>query len=406
MAGLIDIVRRAVTNPATPWVLFQNGTVVFLPEPVAGEELSDQAVALLREWGPVHAGSPAGDFSLTTLPDGCGWAVRCHHNGIITFLSPKDVEPNTPDVRIGLLGRQRRDLDAHELSVSHVEPGTAMVLARSSLEVAYRDLDFYDLSDVVPSELAKFVEALDAVEDLDLEIASLLATPRTQAAGCLALVLRPSPEGLEVLWKAIDDLTTFSFSLTALAGCLDRDAASKARKRLLLGKDSLWESREASQRTCCLLELVWQVPDLQEWIRTRITDFHKLCLGEWVHDGRHTRQRMVSFWKELGKRLPDLCLRAPQDSADLLGLCWPKRWRGPFPGKVMRPFLVHGDPGPLVQYLLDDGAAIILEDEEDGGCLVVRETAMAVSLPALYAGILKARLLYIRGIVCQLDPGR
>ena len=34
-----------------------------------------QATALMREWGPVHAGSPAGDFNVIELPDDLGWAV-------------------------------------------------------------------------------------------------------------------------------------------------------------------------------------------------------------------------------------------------------------------------------------------------------------------------------------------
>lgn len=113
---MLEIVRGAVTNPATPWVLFENGTVVFLPE-VEGD-LAERAVAVLKEWGAVQSGSPAGDFGVTSLSSG-GYAVTCHHNDIMTFLGP---EQEGPEVAIGLHGRSLRDQDARELKVIHVEP--------------------------------------------------------------------------------------------------------------------------------------------------------------------------------------------------------------------------------------------------------------------------------------------
>ena len=33
------------------------------------------AMVLMKDWGPVHVGSPAGDFSTVTLTDHPGWAV-------------------------------------------------------------------------------------------------------------------------------------------------------------------------------------------------------------------------------------------------------------------------------------------------------------------------------------------
>ncbi len=135
---MLELIRTAVTNPETPWVLFEHGTVVFLP----GCKLDhvDQARKILAEWGPVHAGSPSGDFSVITLNEGAGWAVTCHHNDILTFVnSPME----GPEVAIGLYGREQRDLDARELKVAHVEraaPNFTEVM-KSEPETLWSDLD-------------------------------------------------------------------------------------------------------------------------------------------------------------------------------------------------------------------------------------------------------------------------
>ena len=116
---MLELIRSVVTNPETPWVLFEHGTVVFLPG--GSPNPAEEARRLLEEWGPVHAGGPAGDFSVISLNEGAGWAVTCHHNDILTFVGP---DQEGPEVAIGLFGRGQRDLDAQHLKVIHVErPG-------------------------------------------------------------------------------------------------------------------------------------------------------------------------------------------------------------------------------------------------------------------------------------------
>jgi hypothetical protein len=66
----IDVWRRIIIDTGKSWVLFENGTCVILVEPEA--DLVTQSVDLLKEWGPVHAGSPAGDFGIINLPDDLG----------------------------------------------------------------------------------------------------------------------------------------------------------------------------------------------------------------------------------------------------------------------------------------------------------------------------------------------
>ena len=74
------------------------------------------------EWGPVHAGSPAGDFNVIELPDDLGWAVGCHHPDILTLVGRDEVSGDeASDLVVGLLGRSKRHEDSEGLVVAHVE---------------------------------------------------------------------------------------------------------------------------------------------------------------------------------------------------------------------------------------------------------------------------------------------
>jgi hypothetical protein len=114
--------RKLSADDNKSWVLFENGTCVMLPDAKRGDDLAESARALMREWGPVVAGTPAGDFNVLYLSGHPGWVVTCHHADILNYLSPDDmVQDGTPEMMIGLIGRSRRDQDAQELNVVHVE---------------------------------------------------------------------------------------------------------------------------------------------------------------------------------------------------------------------------------------------------------------------------------------------
>lgn len=117
---LIEIWRSIIIGDQKSWVLFSNGTCVILMEPE--DNLSSQALALLKEWGPVHVGSSAGDFSTIDLTGASGWVVTSHHNDILTYVGPEEIEqPEPSDLIVGLHGRSKRDQDAHELKIIHIE---------------------------------------------------------------------------------------------------------------------------------------------------------------------------------------------------------------------------------------------------------------------------------------------
>ncbi|BCJ26909.1 hypothetical protein [Actinocatenispora sera] len=65
--------RRVIVGAGKSWVVFAQGTYVVLPNPDPAADLAAAATALLWEYGPVHAGSPAGDFDVVTLDPGSGW---------------------------------------------------------------------------------------------------------------------------------------------------------------------------------------------------------------------------------------------------------------------------------------------------------------------------------------------
>ncbi len=116
----IAIWRRIIVGDHKSWVLFRNGTCVIFTQPQ--RDLRANGIQLLTKWGPVHAGGPAGDFSVVNLTGHPGWIVTCHHHDILTYVAPNEVaQKDKTDIAIGLLGRGKRDRDAVELDVIHVE---------------------------------------------------------------------------------------------------------------------------------------------------------------------------------------------------------------------------------------------------------------------------------------------
>ena len=121
--AFVAMARKAFRPSLRPWVLFRHGTLVGpIPE---GEEPAAHAIKLMREWGPVRPGSPAGDIKVLRSKNGewDGWIIFSHHPLIVTLVTP--AEPPIAaqqDVAVGLFGRGKRDLDSRELDVVHVEP--------------------------------------------------------------------------------------------------------------------------------------------------------------------------------------------------------------------------------------------------------------------------------------------
>jgi hypothetical protein len=119
VAALVDVWRRIIVGDHKSWVLFAYGTCVILTEPA--DDLAAQAIDILREYGPVHPGTPAGDFGTVELDRAPGWVVTGHHPDVLTYVAPDDVLAESSELLIGLIGRSRRDDDSRELSIIHIE---------------------------------------------------------------------------------------------------------------------------------------------------------------------------------------------------------------------------------------------------------------------------------------------
>ena len=75
----------------------------------------------MKEFGPVHAGGPAGDFSTITLNKTEGWVVSGHGYGMYTYVHPSELDNENPnDLEVGLYGRSKRDLDGQEATIIYL----------------------------------------------------------------------------------------------------------------------------------------------------------------------------------------------------------------------------------------------------------------------------------------------
>ncbi len=114
----VEVWQRILAPSGTSWVLFEHGTCVLLKEPEG--DLAEQASGILGEFGPVHVGSPAGDFHVLTLKDELGWLVTGHHPDVVTHVAlDEPVDPS--HLAVGIHGRTKRHQDGTDLHVVHVE---------------------------------------------------------------------------------------------------------------------------------------------------------------------------------------------------------------------------------------------------------------------------------------------
>jgi N-glycosidase YbiA len=142
--ALVEVWRRIIVGDGKACALFEGGTCVIFAG--AREGVAEAAVSLLREWGPVHAGSPAGDFSVITLESAPGWVVTCHHPDVLTYVAPEQVESAPSELQVGLLGRLQRDQDAQCLHVIYVEGDSTAEPVRFYSKTA----DYHELSNFAP----------------------------------------------------------------------------------------------------------------------------------------------------------------------------------------------------------------------------------------------------------------
>lgn len=109
---LIKHVKLAINPKFENWILFKNGTYIIIEGTSNEKIIEEQGLKMMKEFGPVHAGCPAGDFGTITLDKTEGWVVSGHGYGMYTYVHPIELDKKIPeDYEIGLLGRSKRDED-------------------------------------------------------------------------------------------------------------------------------------------------------------------------------------------------------------------------------------------------------------------------------------------------------
>lgn len=119
-ADLLNHVKLAINPQFQDWVLFKNGTYIIFDNADTIPSLENEAIKLMKEFGPVHVGGLAGDFGVTHLNETEGWIVSGHGYGMYTYVSPSEVSEKPEDLEIGLFGRQKRNMDGEKPVILHI----------------------------------------------------------------------------------------------------------------------------------------------------------------------------------------------------------------------------------------------------------------------------------------------
>lgn len=116
---LLEPVRLSINPKFQDWVLFKNGTYIIFENAEEIDNLKEEAIRLIETVGPINIGNFSVDFDVTSLSKTEGWIVSCHGYGIYTYVSPQEIKSKNVK-QIGLFGRNKRDLDAKNPIVIHI----------------------------------------------------------------------------------------------------------------------------------------------------------------------------------------------------------------------------------------------------------------------------------------------
>lgn len=118
---LLEHVRLAINPTFEDWVLFENGTYIIFDNVDTIADIKEEAIMLMKKYGPAYAGSPAGDFSVTQMNRTDGWVVTGHCYGMYTYVDPKEIKSKVPnEAEIGIFGRSKREKDGKNPVVIHI----------------------------------------------------------------------------------------------------------------------------------------------------------------------------------------------------------------------------------------------------------------------------------------------
>ncbi len=117
---LSAIWRSILPDAVKRWAIFKYGTTVLCHD--ENKDPSEHALEIMKEHGPVVAGTPLADFSVGLAHDNPGWVVVYSHDDIGNYVSPDELDSEEPhQVEIGMTGRAKRQADFESLEIIHVE---------------------------------------------------------------------------------------------------------------------------------------------------------------------------------------------------------------------------------------------------------------------------------------------
>lgn len=110
-------VFRDILSKEGSWVLFRHGTCILVPR--SEGDLQGWALNFLGEHGKVYVGSESADFGAFQLKNYPAWIVTYHYPEMMNYVSLLEALPGV--LPMGMAGRRKRELDAAELQIIHVE---------------------------------------------------------------------------------------------------------------------------------------------------------------------------------------------------------------------------------------------------------------------------------------------
>lgn len=119
--SLLENVKLSISPKFKDWVLFKNGTYIIFDDINQIDNIEEEAIKLMKEFGPVYAGGSAGDFNVISLKKTEGWIVSGHGYGMYTYVNPSELETNSPnDITIGIYGRSKRNSDGENPIIIYI----------------------------------------------------------------------------------------------------------------------------------------------------------------------------------------------------------------------------------------------------------------------------------------------
>lgn len=112
--------QKLIIGEKKSWVVFEHNTCVILMD--TKENLAEQAINLLKEFGPYTVETSSADMNVIKLENDPGWVVIGSHRDILNYVSADEFESDSVhDVAIGVLGREYRSKDSDQLKIVHIE---------------------------------------------------------------------------------------------------------------------------------------------------------------------------------------------------------------------------------------------------------------------------------------------